>query len=32
MVTTAAVPEPASLGILGLGMLGLGMVQYRRRS
>ncbi len=32
MVTTAAVPEPASLGILGLGMLGLGMVRYRRRT
>jgi hypothetical protein len=31
MVTTAAsVPEPFSLGVLGMGLLGLGMVRYRR--
>jgi hypothetical protein len=30
--TTAAVPEPASLGILGLGLLGLGMIRSRKQS
>ena len=30
MVTLASVPEPFSLGILGMGLLGLGMVRYRR--
>jgi hypothetical protein len=33
MVTSAGsipVPEPMSLGILGMGLLGLGMVRYRR--
>ena len=31
MVTSAAsVPEPFSLGVLGMGLLGLGMVRYRR--
>jgi len=28
---TAVVPEPASLGVLGLGLLGLGMTRLRRR-
>jgi len=28
--STVAVPEPFSLGILGMGLLGLGMVRYRR--
>ncbi len=28
--SAAAVPEPFSLGILGMGLLGLGMVRYRR--
>lgn len=28
--STAAVPEPASLGILGLGLLGLGMIRSRK--
>ena len=33
MVTLASlpVPEPMTLGILGMGMLGLGMVRYRHR-
>ena len=30
--STAAVPEPASLGILGLGLLGLGMIRARKQS
>jgi hypothetical protein len=30
MVTLASVPEPMTLGILGMGLLGLGMVRYRR--
>jgi len=35
MVTSAGtipVPEPMTLGILGMGLLGLGMVRYRHRS
>ena len=30
MVTLASVPEPMTLGILGMGLLGLGMVRHRR--
>jgi len=30
--STAAVPEPASLGILGLGLLGLGMIRSRKQN
>ena len=29
MVTTAAIPEPVSLGVLGMGLIGLGMVRRR---
>jgi hypothetical protein len=30
MVTLVSVPEPMTLGILGMGLLGLGMVRHRR--
>jgi hypothetical protein len=29
--SVAAVPEPASIALLGMGMLGLGMLRYRRQ-
>jgi len=29
--STVAVPEPMSIGLMGLGLLGLGMVKYRRQ-